>query len=115
MAVDPADELAHSAMVAFAEAVEDALAGRTRTWLADQLGVNGSTVTRLLNGDTKEIRVDQVVALERILGTPRGQLFRAMGLIEDPTTFEEWIESQPRLSADTRRSLRAVYEAGLRP
>lgn len=115
MPVDDGAELPHSAFVGLAEAVDSALDGRPRAWLAEQLGVDAATVSRLLGGHTREVRVDQVVALEKALSAPRGYLFRAMGLIEEARTFEEWLAAQPRLTPQVRRALLGAYQAATAP
>lgn len=106
MPVDRFEPLSHSAIVGLADAVDALLDGKTREWLSTELGVEDSTVSRLLSGHTR-IRVDQVVALEETLKAPPGYLFRAMGLVPDDTTVEQVIESHP-MSADLRRLLRAA-------
>lgn len=113
MPVDEGSALPHSAFVALGEAVDEALGDRRRKWLAEELDVDAATISRILNGAV-EPRVDQIVSIERALGLTRGHLFRAMGLIEEPTTFDDWLKAaHPRMGVQVRRALSAGYQAAL--
>lgn len=109
MPLDRFDALPHSATVGLAKAVDELLGDRTRDWLAKELQVEDSTISRLLSGQTRP-RVDQIVAIEEALGAPRGYLFRALGVVDDATTLDALIEATP-LDPGVRRLLRVALEA----
>lgn len=90
-----------------AEAIKDALGGRTQASLAAQVGLDGGRLSRILSGkvDPGSITLELIVALEDALELRRGALLIAAGYVEGVTTAEEAIEMEPGLSRDTRDAL----------
>ena len=104
---------AHDANVLLAGAIRDSMTsqGMTARQLADGLGVSESTISRLINGETRDLTVDRVLEIERALGEPqRGVLFRRARLVDDELTVRQRIEADPLLDDDSRRFVLRVYD-----
>lgn len=85
---------------------------KTQTALAETVfHRDKSLVSKTLAGK-RPLTLDQLVAVEDYLGRRRGFLLRAAGLVDEPRTVREWIETDPLLSdPDQRRLALMVYDA----
>lgn len=101
---------ADTRLVRLGQAILDALGDRTQTWLANELGIDGSVVSRLVSGQITEVTVQRIYELETALKVSRGTLLRAAGYIEDKTTVLDAIVADKRISPEQKRTLRNIYE-----
>lgn len=111
--MDEDNAWAHADGVALGQAVRDHLGERTRAWLAEQLDVDPAWVTRLIQGKQRSLTLEQLAAVERVLGLRRGTLFYAADVVDPVTTTVEAIEADRALRASAKHSLKVLYE-GLR-
>lgn len=89
---------------------ELAAQGRKPRWLAGELGLDPSLISRTLSGGIG-LPLDRLVAIEHALGKRRGFLLRAAGLVEDSQTVRESIETDPALSDVYRPVVLAAYDS----
>lgn len=106
MDLRPTQETQTVAAVKLREAIKSHLRpGRGVEWLASELGVEGSTVLRWIEGPTT-IKLDHVVAIEDKLGLTRGDLLRAAGYVDTgDVSLEQMISYDSRLNIDQRSAL----------
>lgn len=81
--------------------------------LARRLGVNASTVSRLLSGGVDDVSIGRILQVEHVLGLPRGHLFRAARLVDDALTVRQRIEADPDLTADELRLVLRIYDTSV--
>lgn len=108
----------------FGQALRSALDGRSSAWLGAEIAraigqsspVTASAVNQWLSGRT-EPTPDKVFAAERILGRKPGSLSRVLGYLpleaRASVSFLDALDNETNLSEQTRRSLRAAYQAAL--
>ncbi len=113
--VDSTPTRADSALVQLGAAIEVALDGRTKGWLAEQVGVDASTIGRIINGRLKDLKLLQVRAIEDHLGVSRGFLLRAGGFVDEAVTVEAAIASDPTIHMDDKATLVRVISQFSRP
>ena len=111
MPMDGRVSMADSALVALGAAIEEALAGRSQAWLAGELGTDGATVSRIIQGQVKNLQLDRVRQIEVALGLPRGALLRAGGYVDGDTSVEAAILGDAVLNNEAKQSLLAVYRS----
>ncbi|GIU87462.1 MAG: hypothetical protein KatS3mg009_1977 [Acidimicrobiia bacterium] len=75
--------------------------------LADRLHVSRSMIHRWTT--TREPALDMLVAIERALGLPKGDLLRGAGYVSDLVTVRQAVAADPKLDGPARRKLMAVY------
>ena len=79
-------------------------------WLARELGVEGTTVLRWINGPTA-ISLDHVVAIEDALALDRGDLLRAAGYVATgDVTLKQMISYEPRFNVEQRVALLRIVD-----
>lgn len=109
---------AHDVGVLLSRAIREALkaAGELPADLARGLGVSESTVSRLINGETRDVTVARVVEIEDYLEMRPGQLFRLAGLVapEDDAVTRSRIESDPSLDDIARPLVLQAYDWAVR-
>lgn len=92
------------------EAIKERLGHDRVEWLAGELGVNGSTVLRWVEGPTA-ISLEHVVAIEDALGLDRGELLRAAGYVDTgEISLEQMISHDRRFTLDQRSALHQIVE-----
>lgn len=93
-------------------AIKRELGSRTQTWLAERLGDDTGSVSRLVRGMLPELTVEKVRVIEEALELPRGFLLREGGYVDEQRVTVEWVVmNDPALNADSRRMLLAAYRA----
>lgn len=103
----------HSRLVSLGQAIERELVGeRNKSWLARELNVHPSTISRLVAGETHDVTLAMVARIEHCLGLSTGQLLRAGGFVEaDPSALEDAIARDPWLSRAEKVALSGSLEA----
>ena len=91
-------------------AVREDLAGRTEKWLANELAVDPSTLSRWLNGQV-DITLNDLIRIEQALGVGRGRLLRRAGLVDELDCVRDAIETDRDLSRGHRRILLRIYDS----
>lgn len=104
-----------SAMVLH-EAIREAFAGKglTQVQLAQRMGVDQTTVSRLANGKWGEAggpAPDVLAKIEDAAGRPRGWILVRAGYLSEVLSVREAVEMDPRLSDDARRMILTLYDA----
>lgn len=80
----------------------------TQKELAEATGIPQGTISNYARGETEPpARTQNLV--EEVCGRPRGWMAVQAGLVELPTTIEEFIAMAPELTDDDRRALLAAY------
>lgn len=97
-------------------AIREAFAGQglTQAQLAQRMGVDQTTISRLANGKWGEQggpTPDILARIEEAAGRPRGWILVQAGYVDAVRTIPEAIAMDPQLSADARRVLVGVYES----
>jgi transcriptional regulator with XRE-family HTH domain len=91
--------------------------GRTKQWLAEQVGVTGGHISRIVSGQIANVAVEMIRSIEDALDLPRGFLLRAGGYVEEATTLEGLLEADGSLSEAARTflrtSLRVARDGGI--
>lgn len=100
------------------EAIREAFSGvgLTQAQLAQRMGVDQTTVSRLANGRWGEQggpAPDVLARIEDAAGRPRGWILVRAGYIADVATVPEAIAMDSRLTADARRMVLRVYESAV--
>lgn len=87
-------------------------AGLTQDEVAQRVeGLTQKRMSTFENG--REPQLDMIAALEEAIdpGRRRGWLLRAAGYVEDATTLERMIDSDPRLDARDRDTLKTLLRS----
>lgn len=84
---------------------------KTQTDLAESVFQRDKSVVSKTLAGKRPLTLEQAIAVEDYLGRRRGFLLRAAGLIDEPRTVREWIETDVRLHPDDRRTVLRVYDA----
>jgi len=92
------------------EAIAEAIAGRSQKDVAKALGVAASTVNRWISGEYTPSYED-LAKIEDVCGRLRGSILGAAGYVESPTTFQDFLTTDPRLTTKGREMLRTLYDA----
>lgn len=114
VAMDGTSSPADSGLVLLGKAIKRELGTRSQRWLADRIGVDPSVMTRIINGQMKDLTVDRVAAIEDALDVPRGSLLRAAGYVAPTVSAEDAIRQDPSLPRQIRQALVDVVEANRR-
>lgn len=93
---------------AIAEAIRTSPSAGTQQAVADELGVDQTTVSRWKRGRTP-VTVATVLDIEAMCELPRGTIFVMAGLA--PTAVEDAIAADPTLDPGKRTALLATYRA----
>lgn len=106
---------AHTRLVDIGAAIGAAIneAGSSRQALAEMLDVHPSQVTRMVNGQMPDIKLERIVEIEDALGMKRGALLRRGGYVEADSSVEAAIATDPALNAEAKRSLLYAYQAAV--
>lgn len=113
VAVDKRLSRADSPLVLLGQAIKDSLGGRTQAWLAAELDLDASVVSRMIAGEIKDLTVDRVAEIEAILDCTPGTLLRAAGYVADTVNVLDAITADRNLSAEQKRTLRNVYDLAI--
>ena len=107
--VTQAEDFAENLGAAIREALKEA--GRTQQWLADQLPLDPSQVSRLLSGQAKSITVYQVLRVEHLLGLGNGELLRRAGIVAPMQDTEAAILADQRIGQDRKTAMLDLYRS----
>lgn len=111
--VDKAKSRGDSGLVSLGQAIKDSLGGRSQAWLAEQIDIDPSVVSRIISGQIADLTVERVVEIEEALELTPGTLFRAGGYISDEVTVLGAIAADRDLTPEQKRTLRNVYELAI--
>jgi transcriptional regulator with XRE-family HTH domain len=97
------------------EAIKEAFMGQglTQAQLAERLGVDQTTVSRLANGrwgDQGGPAPEVLARIEEAAGRPRGWILIQAGYVDGVRTPLEAFEVDPALTDGARRTLRDFYQ-----
>lgn len=70
------------------DAIKAELGARPQRWLAEQLGTEPSTVTRIIKGQMREVSVERIREIEDVLGVQRGAILRRAGYVAETASPE---------------------------
>lgn len=89
-------------------------AGVSPAELAERLGVNASTVSRLVSGES-EPSIERIAQIEKALGVPAGRIYRSAGLVadDDGRTTQDIIECDPLLTVENMRFVVRTYNVAV--
>lgn len=88
VAVDSPKAQVEGGLVRLGDAIKKELGSRPQRWLAEQLGTEPSTVTRIIKGQMREVSVERVREIEDVLGVQRGAILRRAGYVAETTSPE---------------------------
>ena len=112
MAVDSPKAQVDGGLVRLGDAIREELSGRPQRWLAEQLGVDPSAVTRIVKGQMQDVSVERVREIEDVLGVPRGAILRRAGYVDDATSPEAALAADLSIPPQLRALLgRAITDA----
>lgn len=111
VAVDKRADGANTENVGVREAIESALGGRTSAWLAAQVHVHESTVSRWLS--TGNLSLESMQAVEKALGMKRGALLLAGGYVEEAPSVEDAVMADQQLTGEMKRHVIQAYQGAL--
>lgn len=98
------------------EAIREAYTGLgfTQAQLAERMGVDQTTISRLANGRWGEAggpTPDLLAKIEEAAGRPRGWILVQAGYVQAPGSLREAIELDPGLSKKAREMLLTLHDA----
>lgn len=96
------------------DAVRAALGERSQAWLAEQIGIDASVVSKLIAGQQQGLALERVAEIEEVLELAPGALLRAGGYVADAADVREAIIGDDALSVDAKRTVLGVYELARR-
>lgn len=94
------------------EAIRAACAGVDQRALAAGVGVDQSTVSRWIRGETQP-SFEKLMRLELAAGRPRGFVLRLAGMIDDDASARHALDQDEALSDQARAILVAAYDAAV--
>jgi len=94
------------------EAIRAACAGVDQRVLAAGVGVDQSTISRWVRGETQP-SFEKLVRLEVTAGRPRGFVLRLAGMIDDDANARHALDSDEALPDLARAMLVAAYDAAV--
>lgn len=100
-------------MFSIHDAIKIACAGSDQSTLAAAVGVDQSTISRWIRGETQP-SFEKLMRLEVAAGRPRGYVLRLAGMIEDGADVRQALLTDADLSPEVKEVLVAAYEAALR-
>lgn len=113
VAVDKRAKRADARLVSLGAAIKAALDGRSQAWLAKQLNIDDSTVSRIISGKFPELALERVVQIEAVLKLQPGHLFRAGGYVDGDITVPMAIAADLIIGEAAKGSLTWAYQAAL--
>lgn len=113
VAVDKGRGRADSGLVQLGQAIRESLGDRSQAWLATQLGIDQSVISRIISGQIQELAVDRVAEIEKVLDLTPGALLRAAGYVADTIGVRDAITADKQLTPEQKRTLRNVYDLAI--
>lgn len=105
MAVDSAKAQVEGGLVRLGDAIKEALERRPQRWLANQLGIDASAVTRIIKGQMQDVSVERVREIEDVLGVPRGAILRRAGYVDEVASPESALAADLSIPVQLRTVL----------
>ena len=88
---------------AIGAAIDEAMGDRSRRWLADQIGVDSATASRILSGRSP-LDVDRLDLIASALGVTKRSLLARAGYLDD----DGGLIDPERVPPGARRAIRAI-------
>lgn len=111
MTMDGGRPNAENGLRMIGEAIKEALEGRSQGWLAKELGLDASGITRLVKGTMKDLTVERVADIEAVLGLPRGALLCRAGYVADVLSPEDAIRQDVSIPRSVREAVIAAIQS----
>ena len=112
MAVDIPKAQVEGGLVRLGDAIKQELSGRSQRWLATELGIDPSVVTRIIKGQMQDVSVERVREIEAALNVPAGAILRRAGYVADDLSPEAALAADLSIPPQLRDLLgRAIADA----